>query len=178
MTDNCDLASEKSTDQSLERFNKFVRSSGISVQIIYCGAETVSVQQAADAIGCEPREIIKTLLFHNKEGTTVVAIAAGLSRIEVALLSRATGFPSLKLARPDFVFSLLGYPAGGVPPIGLPQHIRVIVDESAAALDYCYGGAGTVKHLARFSVDDIVRLNGATVAPIAMNPTPSPFEKI
>ncbi len=174
MTRHENPATIPAPDQQLERFSRFVRSSGISVQIIDAGAETVSVQQAADAIGCEPREIIKTLLFHNKEGNAVVAIAAGLSRIDVPSLARSTGFRSLRLAKPDVVLSLLGYPAGGVPPLGLPPDIGVIIDESAATLDHCYGGAGTIQHLARFAVDDIVRLNRATVASIAMNPSSRP----
>lgn len=150
----------------LERFERFVQAKGLEVTIIDAGERTMTVTEAAQAVNASPDEILKTLLFHDGAEGFVIAIAAGLARIDAKLLAGHQQLAKLKLAKPDVVLNTLGYPAGGVPPIGLPADIPVVVDTTAAQLDTCYAGAGTDRHLARFQFADILRLTNATVAQI------------
>lgn len=157
----------ESADPCLARFAAFVERSGIDVTIIDAGSHTQTVGQAAEALGVSDESILKSLLFHDGEGAFVIAIAAGERRIDPGLLAAQQGMSRAKLAKPDIVMQILGYPAGGVPPIGHSSQIPVVVDESAAMLATCYAGAGTLQHLARFDMADIIRLNDATIGPIA-----------
>ncbi len=150
----------------LERFERFVRAENLDVTIIDAGEHTKTVAQAALAVNATPDEILKTLLFHDGAEGFVIAIAAGLARIDAKLLAAHHHFSRLKLAKPEVVLKTLGYPAGGVPPLGLPEEIPVVVDTAAAQLDTCFAGAGTDRHLARFRFADILRLTNATVATI------------
>ena len=67
----------------------------------------------------------------------------------------------------------LGYPAGGVPLLDLPPDIPVFIDIRAAALDTCYAGAGTTRHLVKLDPQIIVQLNNATISQITED-GPSP----
>ena len=160
-------SSERETEQaSLERFRVYVLAKGISAEIIDCGSSTLTVADAAAAVGCETGQILKTLLFHDRQEGFVIAIAAGLSRVDTTRLVALTGLKSARLATSAVVLELFGYPAGGVPPIDLPPDIPVFIDTRAAALETCYAGAGTTRHLVKLDPQIIVQLNKATIAQI------------
>lgn len=158
-------------ESGVARFESFARAAGISYELFDAGSHTLTVSQAAEALGVDADQVIKTLLFHDAQNRCVIAIANGLNRVDAGSLADATGFGPLKLAKPRIVQEQLGYPAGGVPPIGLPAHIPVVIDAAAAALERCVGGAGSITHLARFSMADILRLTMATVASITSTPS-------
>jgi prolyl-tRNA editing enzyme YbaK/EbsC (Cys-tRNA(Pro) deacylase) len=164
-------ASSADSLDGLPRFERFMAAQQLEFSIIDCGTDTLTVTQAAAAIGCDPAQIIKTLLFHDAGGHGVVAIAAGPARIDAKRLAKVAGTSALRLARPDHVWNLLGYPAGGVPPLDLPEGIPVIVDSIAARLGICYAGAGTTQHLARVAMRDIIRVNSASVQTITQAPS-------
>jgi prolyl-tRNA editing enzyme YbaK/EbsC (Cys-tRNA(Pro) deacylase) len=151
---------------SLNRFTAFVEANEIQAEIIDCGSSTLTVAHAAEAVSCHPDQILKTLLFHDGKGQFAIAIAAGLSRIDIASLLKVSGLESAKLASPGLVLEQLGYPAGGVPPFDLPATVPVFIDNRAAALGTCYAGAGTPRHLVRLDPRVIVDLNEAIVADI------------
>ncbi|MBX3070049.1 MAG: YbaK/EbsC family protein [Thermomicrobiales bacterium] len=153
-------------DPAVLRFEAFARANGIAYDLVDTGTHTLTVSQAAEAVGVDEEQVIKTLLFHDGEGQCVIAIANGAHRVDAALLAQEAGFGPLKLAKPHVVVERLGYPAGGVPPICLPPDLPVIVDTKAATLEWCVGGAGSITHLARLSMADIIRANSAKIAPI------------
>ena len=71
----------------------------------------------------------------------------------------------MKLAKPDFVMRCLQDQRRRSTGRSTCRN-SVIVDPLAAELETCYAGAGTIRHLARFSTEDILRLNNATIATI------------
>lgn len=143
-----------------------VASSGVDAEIIEPGAETPTVIAAAAALGVETGAIIKSVLFVSRGGECVLAIAAGTDRIDRKALQVVTSLRKLRLAQPEEVLEVTGFEAGGVPPIAHKAHIPVVVDESVLNRSSVYGGAGTDSHLLKISPNDIVRLTGATIAPI------------
>ena len=159
-------SSPDTVDPGVARFEAAAETAGIDYELVDAGSHTLTVSQAAAVLGVDPDQVIKTLLFHDARGGFVIAIANGLNRVDPSLLADRAGFGPLKLAKPRIVLERLGYPAGGVPPIGLPADIPVVVDTGAAALHRCVGGAGSVAHLAHFAMADILRANSPTVASI------------
>jgi len=128
-----------------------------------------TVPLAAQAIGVTPQDIIKSVLFSAADGRAVLAIPSGTSRIDRALLSKASGVPNLKLADPNTVLRLTGYPAGGVAPVGHAEPIPVVVDRRVLALPVVFGGGGEEAVLLRIAPADIIALTGAEVADIVAN---------
>jgi prolyl-tRNA editing enzyme YbaK/EbsC (Cys-tRNA(Pro) deacylase) len=138
----------------------------VVVEFLTPGVPMPTVPAAAAAIGVPEDQILKTVLFANRDGECVVAVANGARRIDRALLGMAAGVAGLRVAPPAEVLAVTGYPAGGVSPLALPETLAVIVDTAVIALPVAYGGGGHEDILLRISPADIVRLNQATVETI------------
>ena len=143
--------------------SEFIRGVRVDAQVIPLQVETPSVERAAEALCVGTDRIIKSLLFQAKGGECVLVIAAGTARVDFKKLAAVTGKDRWRLAKPDVVEAVTGDPAGGTPPIGHAQKLRVLMDRKAAVLDVVYGGGGALDCMLRVRVADIRRLTGAEI---------------
>ncbi|HMM43197.1 MAG TPA: YbaK/EbsC family protein [Thermomicrobiales bacterium] len=139
----------------------------IDARLIEPGVPTPTAPDAAAALGVEPGQIIKSLLFTDGDGGVVLAILSGASRVDRARLAATTGHRRLKMAPADVVLARTGYPAGGTPPVGHIEPLPVVLDARVAAMAVVYGGGGRVDSLLEIRPGEILRVTGATVADIA-----------
>jgi Cys-tRNA(Pro)/Cys-tRNA(Cys) deacylase len=135
----------------------------VDAELILLGRETTTAQMAAEALGVPIDVVIKSILFQAKNGALVLVVAPGTGRVDTKKLSQVTGIDGWRLAKPDVVLDATGYPAGGTPPVGLKQKIRMILDAKAAALPEAYAGGGRHDVMLRIKPSDIIRLNGAEI---------------
>ena len=141
----------------------YIRESAADAEVIPLPVQTPSVERAAEALVVTADRVIKSLLFQAKDGECVLVIAAGTARVDAKKLAAATGKDRWRLAMPDVVLAVTGYPAGGTPPIGHATKLRVLMDTKAAALDVVYGGGGALDAMLRIHIADIRRLTDAEV---------------
>ena len=135
----------------------------IDAKLILLGKETTTAQMAAEALGVPIDVVVKTILFHAKNGALVLVVAPGTGRVDTKRLSQVTGIDGWRLAKPDVVLEVTGYPVGGTPPVGLKQKVRMIVDVKAAALPEAYAGGGSHDVMLRIKLSDIIRINEAEI---------------
>ncbi len=145
---------------SLEEYLADLR---IDAELISLGKETTTAKMAAEALGVPIDVVIKTILFQAKNGALVLVVAQGTGRVDTNKLAQVTGIDGWRLAKPDVVLDATGYPAGGTPPVGLKQKIRMIVDPGAAALAEAYAGGGSHDVMLRIRPADIIRINDAEI---------------
>ncbi len=145
---------------SLEEYLADLR---IDAELISLGKETTTAKMAAEALGVPIDVVIKTILFQAKNGALVLVVAQGTGRIDTNKLAQVTGIAGWRLAKPDVVLNATGYAAGGTPPVGLKQKIRMIVDTRAAALAEAYAGGGSHDVMLRIRPADIIRINDAEI---------------
>ena len=141
----------------------FLRDRELNAEIVAPGVPMPSVDAAAAAMGCAPEQIFKSILFQATDGRCVLVIACGRERVDARKVEAITGFARLKLAPPDVVLALTGYPAGGTPPVGHRQRFPVLVDTRVAAQAHGWAGGGRPELLVRIAPADITRLTGASV---------------
>ena len=141
----------------------YVKRMGIEAEFFKPGVGMPTVEKAAEALGVSPDEVLKSLLFQSKDGEFVLVVAAGNARVNAKKLGRITGLKGLRLASPDVVLEVTGYPAGGTPPIGHKTKLQVIVDRKAAQLPYAYGGGGRPSVMVKLKLEDIICLTGAEI---------------
>lgn len=146
-----------------KRLMDYVTSHGVAAALLAPGVPMPTVPLAAAAIGVREDQIIKSLLFRDAGDHYVLVIARGPARIDKERLAKAAGLTKPRLADPDTVLAVTGFPAGGVAPVGHATPVRVIVETSVAAMDVVYGGGGIDDVLVRISPADIIRLTGAEV---------------
>ncbi len=131
--------------------------------------ETPTVPAAAAALGVEPDQIIKTLLFVTESGGDApalwVVISHGERRVDKGLLAAhlAVSKKKVTLAPAALVLERVGYPVGGVPPVGHRTPLPVLLDASVLEVrerfgGILYGGGGDDRTMLRLSLDDLLRL--------------------
>ena len=161
---------------------RFVAEHAIAAALVDGLGDTPTVPAAAAALGVDPDQIIKTLLFlverRPDAGATyddpVVVISNGQQRVDKGRLAAHCGVGKKKvnLAPAAVVLDLLGYPAGGVPPFGHRTALPVLVDASILALrerfaGVIYGGGGDDRTMMRLTVDELLRVTQGQVVALS-----------
>ena len=161
---------------------RFVAEHAIAAALIDGLGDTPTVPAAAAALGVDPDQIIKTLLFLVERRTAageafddpVVVISNGQQRVDKGRLAAHCGVGKKKvnLAPAAVVLDLLGYPAGGVPPFGHRTALPVFIDASILALrerfaGVIFGGGGDDRTMLRLTVDELLRVTQGEVVALS-----------
>jgi prolyl-tRNA editing enzyme YbaK/EbsC (Cys-tRNA(Pro) deacylase) len=168
------------TQDDLQRY---LDQQSIRARLIPNMGHTPTVPAAAQVLGVETDQIIKTLLFVLDAGEkagqvppAVVVIGNGENRISKKALGQHFGLnpKRIKLAPAETVIDLLGYPPGGVPPFGHHTTVPVILDQSVVELrerydDRIFGGGGDDYTMLELTVSDLLRVHQPLVLALAEN---------
>lgn len=140
----------------------FMQENGIQGEILHLEASVSTVNQAAEAVGAQPDQIVKSLLFSVAD-QQVLVIACGPQRISSKTIANHYGITSkqVKLASPPVVLATTGYEVGTVPPFGHHQPIATLVDRRVLEQETVYAGGGGHRVLLRFSPGEILRVTTA-----------------
>ena len=127
---------------------------------------TRSAADAAKAIGCEVRQIAKSLVFRQADDSPVLIIACGDNRVDeqkaAAVIDNV-----LYRADADFVKSNSGYSIGGVAPVGHRVPPIVILDHHLENLDIIWAAAGTPNSVFCLTPKQLAGLTHGTYVDIA-----------
>jgi Cys-tRNA(Pro) deacylase len=134
---------------------------GIQATLIEPGIPTPTVLDAARALGVQPADIIKSVAFESKDGTMILVVAPGDKRIDTGKVAQLFGLEKLKMASAARVLEVTGYPAGGVPPVGHPTSLRVVMDATLLEREALIGGGGSERLLLRITSAEVVRATNA-----------------
>jgi prolyl-tRNA editing enzyme YbaK/EbsC (Cys-tRNA(Pro) deacylase) len=121
---------------------------------------TPTAQDAAGAVGCELRQIVKSLLFEC-DGRPVLAMVPGDRRADPSKVARAAGAATAKVAGPARVEEATGYPPGAVAPFALRKVERVLIDRRLLLDGFVWVGAGSERHMAGLPSAELVRVSRA-----------------
>jgi Cys-tRNA(Pro) deacylase len=126
---------------------------------------TRTAQDAAEAIGVDVAQIVKSLVFE-VDGSVVLALVSGANRLDEARLARLAGADGTRAARVDAerARAATGFPIGGVPPFGHPAPLPTFIDRDLLGHDVVWAAAGTPHHNFPIAPDDLVRVTAGTVA--------------
>lgn len=95
----------------------------------------------AHALGFQEGQMVKTLVFQTGEGEMALVMLGGDNHAISGQLKRAFGSRNIRLASPEAVLGLTGYPVGSIPPFHWqPPQFRSFID--AALTEYAELGVG------------------------------------
>lgn len=126
-------------------------------------AGTRTAEEAAAAIGCPVRAIVKSLVFM-ADGRPVLALVNGASRADESRLQRVTEAQAVRRATADEVRHHTGYAIGGTPPIARVGQVPRWLDDSLLDLEVVWGAAGTPRDVFPIGPQHLAQLTGAVVA--------------
>jgi len=152
-------ASAKKVQQALD-------ARGLRLQVVELPASTRTAVEAAQAVGCEVSQIIKSLVFKTKRSERpILVIASGSNRVNEKRIEALIGEP-LGKADADFVREQTGFVIGGVPPVGHSQPIETFVDEDLLQFDVLWAAAGTPHAVFRLSSEELLQVSDGRVISI------------
>lgn len=127
------------------------RELNLDVEIRTMPGSTRTALEAASAVGATVGQIVKSLIFKGKQsGKPYLLLVSGANRVNEHAVERVIGEA---IVRPDadFVREVTGFAIGGIPPLGLAQHIHAWFDEDLLQYETVWAAAGTPNDV--FSVD-------------------------
>ncbi len=139
---------------------------GLTLAIQELNDSTRTAQQAAEVVGCDVAQIVKSLIFKGKKSQhPFLVVASGGNRVSVKKLSKLVGE---KISKPnaDFVRAQTGFAIGGVPPVGHIQQIPCYIDDDLLTHDQLWAAAGSPNALFCLSPDDLLHITNGEVADV------------
>ena len=136
-----------------ERAREYLKSKGLEDHIIIPEHSSATVAEAAEALGCEPGMIAKTLSFLQGD-KAVLILAEGMARIDNKKYKARFGCKA-KMIPHDQVEELVGHDVGGVCPFGVNPDVTIYLDESLKQHTTVYPAAGTDHSAVRLTIEEL-----------------------
>jgi prolyl-tRNA editing enzyme YbaK/EbsC (Cys-tRNA(Pro) deacylase) len=154
--------------KSIDRVRDYFRANSLDIEIRELPDSTRTAQLAADAVGCELGQIVKSLVFVLDEDETVLALVAGDRRADPFKIARALHASTVRIANANEVRARTGFAIGGVAPVAhSSDEIRAkLFDESLLRFETVWAAAGTPHSVFPIDRETLMRLTGARVADI------------
>lgn len=122
--------------------------------------------EAAQAVGCEVGQIVKSLMFRGKSSQRpLLALVSGSNRVDEKKLSALAGRVAEK-ADAEFTRLHTGFAIGGVPPVGHVAPITTFIDEDLLQYAEVWAAAGTPHAVFRILPTDLARASGGKTVTI------------
>ncbi|GAB3139897.1 Cys-tRNA(Pro) deacylase [Micromonospora sonneratiae] len=122
--------------------------------------------EVAAALGVPPGQVFKSLVTE-VDGTLTVAVVPVTGELDLKALATAAGGKRATMADRTVAERATGYVRGGISPLGQRKRLPTVVDSSAEKFPTIYVSAGRRGLQLQLAPTDLVRLTGATTAPIA-----------
>lgn len=139
---------------------------GLSIRPRRFPSGTRTALDAAEAIGVDVGQIVKSLIFA-VDGEIVLAYVSGANQLDEAKLAEVAGGAHCQRVDADLVRSATGFPIGGVPPFGHATPLRIFIDRHLLAYDEVWAAAGTPQDVFPIAPADLERASGGTVCDLA-----------
>jgi Cys-tRNA(Pro) deacylase len=154
---------------SLGRVTAYLAGHGLADRVITFegSGSTKTAQLAADAVGCELGQIVKSLVFVDDSGDAVLALVAGDRRGDTEATASEAGVGVVRFADADQVRAATGYAIGGVSPFDLPEELTVLVDASFERFAEVFTAGGTPNSMVRLTTEQLVAVSHGRVARIS-----------
>ncbi|MBR2902614.1 MAG: YbaK/EbsC family protein [Clostridia bacterium] len=138
---------------AIDRAREHLAKYGLDSKIIEFDVSSATVQLAAEAIGCEPCRIAKSLSFLVGE-TPILVVAAGDAKVDNPKY-KAQFSTKAKMMTPEQAIELIGHAVGGVCPFGVNEDVQVYLDESLRRFDCVYPACGSSNSAIPLSLEEL-----------------------
>ncbi len=138
---------------SLERAKAHLEKYGFENKIKTFDVSSATVELAAQALGCKPEYIAKTLSFKVGE-RVVLVVTAGDTKVDNAKYKAFFGTKA-KMLSFDEVEALVGHAVGGVCPFGVNEGVEVYLDESMKRFEKIYPACGTSNSAVELTIEEL-----------------------
>jgi prolyl-tRNA editing enzyme YbaK/EbsC (Cys-tRNA(Pro) deacylase) len=151
----------------VNRFESWLSASGAGIAVKEFPEGTRTAVDAAQAVGCELGQIVKSLVFV-AGGRPVVALVSGANRLDERRLAGVAGEP-VKKADAETARAATGFAIGGVPPFGHATEVPVFMDRDLLGYAQVWAAAGRPDSVFEISPERLRELSNATVTDLKVD---------
>lgn len=126
---------------SVERVKNYLKQWNLQDRVQEFEGSSATVELAAQAVGCEPARIAKTMSFL-VDGEAVLIVLAGDVKIDNRKF-KDQFHTKASMIRQEDVEQYTGHPVGGVCPFDVKEGAKVYLDESMKRFEMIYPAAGS-----------------------------------
>ncbi|MDO4618601.1 MAG: YbaK/EbsC family protein [Clostridia bacterium] len=144
---------------AIEKVKEYFKQFGMDDRIQEFEVSSATVALAAEALGCAPERIAKTLSFYVDDGVVLI-VAAGDARIDNPKY-KAKFSQKAKMLSFDDAESLIGHAVGGVCPFAVKDGVKVYLDESLKRFETVFPAAGSSNSAIELTVDELFKYSNA-----------------
>lgn len=145
---------------SIERAREALARFGAAERIREFEVSSATVALAAEAIGCEPARIAKTLSYKLADDRVILIVTAGDTRVDNKLYRARFGCKA-KMLTPEEAVERVGHAVGGVCPFGVNEGVEIWLDVSMRRFATVYPACGSSNSCVELSCDELEIFSGA-----------------
>lgn len=138
---------------AIEKVRDYFKKYGIESRIREFEVSSATVDLAAEAIGCQPDRIAKSLAFMVKD-RPILVVVAGSVRVNGTKYKAEFGVKS-KMIDIDMVEDLIGHRVGGVCPFAINEGVEVYLDRSLKRHTSVYPACGSSNSVIELSIGEL-----------------------
>jgi len=124
-------------------------------------------EEAANALGLDPRSVFKTLIARLDDGRLAVGIVPVTGQLDLKALAKAADARRASMAEAAEAERATGYVLGSISPLGQKKRLATFLDASAKDLDRLHVSGGRRGLEIALAPADLIRLCQARLAPLA-----------
>ena len=143
---------------AIEVVKAFFANYGLADRVREFDVSSATVDLAAQALGCEPCRIAKTLSFL-EDGHALLVVAAGDAKIDNAKYKAQFGVKA-KMLTPQEVEALVGHAVGGVCPFAVKEGVPVYLDESLKRFQTVFPACGSGNSAIELTIPELEQYSG------------------
>jgi prolyl-tRNA editing enzyme YbaK/EbsC (Cys-tRNA(Pro) deacylase) len=146
--------------EPVARVANFLQEAKVEARLEEFSEGTPTAEDAARAVGCEPSQIVKSLVFLC-DRRPVLVMVPGDRRADRRKVAHEVGSTKTAVASPEDVRRITGFEAGGVAPFPLPAIEVVLIERTLLGGLLVWVGAGSSRHMVALTPADLARLSRA-----------------
>ncbi len=143
---------------SFEKAKAYLESLNLGSKIQQFDVSSATVELAAQALGCEPMRIAKTLSF-KVHGQAILIVLAGDAKLDNHKYKQQFGVKATMLA-PEEVEEQIGHTVGGVCPFGANPDVKVYLDLSLRRFETVFPACGSANSCVELTLPELERASG------------------
>ena len=143
---------------SIEKVKAYFEQYGIADRVREFDVSSATVDLAAQALGCEPCRIAKTLSFLVNDHAVLI-VAAGDAKIDNPKYKARFGTKA-KMLTPDEAVTLVGHAVGGVCPFAVNEGVTVYLDESLKRFPTVFPACGSSNSAIEMTIPELEKYSG------------------
>ncbi len=144
-------------NMAIEKVKAFFKQFDLDNKILEFPVSSATVALAAQALGCEEKQIAKTLSFLVNE-VPVLIVAAGDTKIDNPKF-KAQFHQKAAMIPADRVEGLVGHAVGGVCPFAIRDGVQVYLDKSLKRFQTVFPACGSANSAIELTIPELEKFS-------------------